>query len=130
MPHTKGLHLWLAAWAVNILAPDGPILEQPEVAMFGFQYQGPRWQLVDAGEDRLSDTSPAFIESLNALMENTGEQVRFRAPFLEWRYTKPLIAALGREVGAPMKQTSSCVEGWMKNCGVCGQCMLRSGLKL
>lgn len=129
MPHSPGLHLWLASFAVNLLTFAGA-REQEEVALFGFQYNGPAWEKHYDGELPPNDTSPEFIESMNKLMFETGEPVQFRAPFLEWRLTKPLIVKMGREIGAPMKMSSSCREGWQKNCGVCGQCMLRTGLKL
>ena len=72
-----------------------------------------------------NDTSPSFLEHLNAVSLSTGVPVWFRAPFLEQRMNKDMIARMGREVGAPLDLTSSCVEGWMAGCGVCPQCLQR-----
>lgn len=125
MPFCAGQIMWAASYAINFLRE----LEQPfspELALFGFQYDGPSWKQHDEGRLRKNDVSPEFVAGLNAIAKATGEtHVSFRAPFLENRMDRTQVVQLAMEVGVPLHLTSSCIAGWKKNCGVCAQCMRR-----
>ena len=124
MPFTPGLHVWLASWAFNLLGYEHRPPNPPS-AFFGFQFNGPAWIAHDQGTMPKNDTTQAFVDSLNRTSSASGASVVFRAPFLENRMSKDQIVKLGAEVGAPLPLTSSCVQGWKKDCGVCPQCLYR-----
>lgn len=123
MPHTPGLHMWLASVATNILAFDPDPLHGPRQAFFGFQFDGVTWNRYDKGELLPNDASPAFVDALNALVATAGDEVRFSAPFMDARMDKTMIAKLALDLGVPLQWTDSCIDG--KACGVCVQCMRR-----
>ncbi len=128
MPFTPGLHLFLASYAVNMLREEADQLRGHEKAQafFGFQYNAPEWDRFDSGELPDNDTSPDFIAALNEVVAASGENVVFKAPFLDKRMTKPMIGQMAAEVGVPINLTSSCIYGWMEGCGSCPQCMLKN----
>lgn len=124
MPYTAGLMTWLASLAFNLVynweLPHG----KPQV-FFGFQYEPQAWAAQDKGEMPPNDTSPEFIDALNAVSAAAGEPARFRAPFLENRMSRYQITQLGLALGAPLSETHSCVMLKDTHCGRCCQCVKR-----
>lgn len=130
-PYTPGLHLWLASIAVNDLfwrRRRGLPHHNPPQAFFGFKYEGAVWDAHERGGVPKNDTSPEFIDALNKLMEVSVESPRvlFRAPFLDQRLDRFHTVALCYQFGIPVELTSSCTNGWKRDCGHCSQCAIRN----
>jgi len=125
MPFTPGVHSWLISYAINLLHQNKSSNHLGPQAFFGFQWESEVWHKFDSGELVHNDTSLEYIDSLNSLSELSGSPVLFQAPFLENRMNKEMIVRHGKRLGVPFEHTSSCLRGWMKNCGRCNQCMLR-----
>lgn len=128
-PYTPGLHLLYASAAVNLLLRARTPHHTRPVVLCGFKYEGFGWDLHDSGRLANSDTSPVFIEKLNQLVEVSVEGVlapRFRAPFLESRMDRYAVLEMAYSLGVPVEKTSSCIQGWMQNCGHCIQCVVRN----
>jgi len=125
LPHTPGMITWLAMMGVGVLArtPEHPW--GPRKGFFGFFFDGPVWKAWDGGEYDANDTSPEYLATLNELCSDSGDDVEFRAPFFDARMDKVMIVQLAQEIGVPLRETSSCSDGWMKDCGKCGQCIRR-----
>ena len=76
------------------------------------------------------DCRPEFVESFAATAALAlkrgveGRPVNIRTPLLE--LTKAGIAALGRELAAPLELTWSCYRGGPSPCGTCDACVLRA----
>lgn len=125
LPFTPGQLIWASAYAVNYLRE----VNQPwwkEQAMWGFQWDGPRWRMYDEGKLRRTDISPDFVAALNSVVHAGGEDnIVFRAPYLENRMDRTQIVLMGQEIGVPLHLTSSCTRGFKANCGYCVQCMRR-----
>jgi len=126
--YAPGLHTLLATVAYNRewFGRSLSAFSDPQ-AFFGFQYDGPIWNEVDKGTVTPNDVSPDYIAALNTLVRVSGPRpgVRFRAPFLENRMDRVHILELAITIGVPLTWTSSCEQGWMVNCGYCGQCLRR-----
>ena len=124
-PFTPGIHTWLASYAINELDQSMSSPFHGPQAFFGFQWESHVWQEYDAGNIIHNDTSLDFIDSLNEMSRVSRSPVVFQAPFLENRMNKEMIVRHGHKLGVPFQYTSSCIRGWMKDCGKCNQCMLR-----
>lgn len=130
-PYTPGLHMFMASVAVNILhrTYEGviPHHNRPQ-AFWGFKFEGPEWEAMDRGEGSPSDTTPEFVNSMTVAAETFGHPATpvFRAPFLENRMDRYQVVALAHKLGVPTELTSSCINGWMAQCGHCRQCMVRN----
>lgn len=129
MPFTPGLMSWLAIIASNLLVSNESEVGTSEftspLVYMGYQWDGPIWEKYDAGETVETDTTPEFVEALNILSRASGSIVGFRAPFLDTRMDRRMIVQLAQSLKVPLHKTSSCIQGWKKNCGICHQCMLR-----
>lgn len=128
MPYSPGLTMLFGAYAMNLAAKNKRQPFNAEQVFFGFHYSGPQWNAHDVDELGENDTSPKTIKLLDELSAAAGETIWVRAPYLENRMDKTAIVQLGLEVGAPLTKTSSCMNGWMKKCGTCFQCMLRRAI--
>lgn len=127
IPYTPGWMLWMAAVAVNLLAPYGADHFNPPQAFLAHQWNGPVWEAIDAGKMDKFDATPAFYRHVQAAMDACGERVRIRCPFLENRMDRVMIVRLALELGVPLEMTSSCLRGWKAKCGMCHACYLRQG---
>lgn len=125
MPYTPGWMMWMAGIGLNLVAEEVSQVYNPSQVFFAHQFNGPEWEAVDNEELGKFDSSLEMYELLNALAKQSGENVRYRVPFLENRMDKGMIVQLAIELGVPLHRTSSCIEGWMKNCGQCCQCLSR-----
>ncbi len=131
LPYTSGLHTWLAAVCTNWVDTYDGILGSSEFSnpkvFFGFQWDGPIWEVYDDGRNTPTDTTPQFIDALNVLSKAAGgpTPVEFCAPFLHNRMDRRMIVELARDLEVPLHATSSCAHGWGVNCGKCHQCLIR-----
>lgn len=128
-PYTPGWMLWMAAYAVNLLYSVGDChsdRDNPPQVLIAHQWNGPVWRELEEGKKMAYDCLPEFFVHLNAAIQASGERVRVRCPFLESRTNRVQIVELARSLEVPLNLTSSCVHGWMKNCGVCASCILRN----
>ncbi len=125
LPYCAGQIVWAAGVAMNILRTERTQPYGPRQALFGFQFDGPRWKAADAGKLRPLDITPKFVASLNSVAKAAGEPIVYRAPFLENRMDRTQIVRLGLELKVPWEHTTSCVEGWRVQCGYCNQCLRR-----
>ena len=129
--YTPGLHLFLATVAINLLHRDVDGLSphhNPPQAFWGFKFEGPVWEAIEAGQGARSDTTREFVDATNNLADTLGHSPTpvFRAPLLENRMDRYQTVVLAKQLGVPIEMTSSCINGWMANCGHCRQCMVRN----
>lgn len=129
--YTPGLHLFLASVAINFLHRDItgilPHHNRPQ-AFWGFKFEGPVWEAMDRGEGAPSDTTWDFVDAMNKVTVTLGHNPSplFRAPWIENRMDRYQTVVLANKLGVPIGMTSSCINGWMVNCGHCRQCMVRN----
>ena len=127
--YTPGLHMFLASVAISLFHKEGtaPHHNRPQ-AFWGFKFEGPVWEAMDAGQGAQSDTTGEFVDATNRLVETMGHSPApfFRAPLLENRMDRYQTVVLAKALGVPIELTSSCINGWMAQCGHCRQCMVRN----
>ena len=126
LPHTPGLHLWMASWAINVLSNSQERISEPLKAFFGFHFGTPAWVKIDKEDFAKTDAGPEFIAGMNSLSRSCGMDVHFHAPFLYSRSRKVDIVRLGKELGVPYSKTSSCIQGFKVDCGKCAQCIIHN----
>lgn len=129
VPYTPGWMLWMASVAVNRLAGWADTTQDynPEQAFLGHQWNGPVWRAIEKGDLPAYDSVPAFYTALDAAVAACHERVRIRVPFLDNRMDRAMIVQLAIDLGVPLHETSSCLQGWKKDCGACSACLLRQG---
>lgn len=129
--YTPGLHMFLGSVAINLFHRDVsgflPSHNRPQ-AFWGFKFEGPVWESMDRGEGSKSDTTWEFVDSMNTVADSLGHSPTpiFRAPLLENRMDRYQTIVLAKKLGVPIEMTSSCINGWMAQCGHCRQCMIRN----
>lgn len=96
-----------------------------EVVYTGFQEEEERWLMPPANLLR-TDTGQSFLEGFNYLAASGAytRPIRLVAPFLDARYGKADIVALGEELGVEWDKTHSCE--FLPACGKCFQCTIRA----
>jgi hypothetical protein len=125
IPYTPGWMAWMAAIASNSCFERTDQVYNPQQVFFAHQMNGPCWEAYDSGTYGNFDSTLEFYENLNTQAKLCSENVKYRVPFMENRMDKAMVVQLALELEVPLEKTSSCVEGWMKNCGQCVQCLAR-----
>ena len=75
--------------------------------------------------DLVPDTSEDFAESVNAILQTTGVDVKLKAPFVE--YDKGMVLEEAIALGAPVRWSFSCVSPLDDvTCGKCPSCTERA----
>lgn len=69
------------------------------------------------------DTTPAFVDRVNALYKLSSSHIRVEAPFLN--FSKTDILRIGLELGVDYGKTWSCYAGQEMACGTCTTCIER-----
>ena len=91
----------------------------------GFQYDQEMWERYDEDGYLGGDTGVDFVESLNVLFETAFiRPIKIESPFLDLRFTKRKIIALGLALGVTLSDTYSCE--YYPPCGKCAQCQVVS----
>ena len=90
----------------------------------GYLYGEEEWKNRRSYKLMTGDNSPQFVDAIN-LMAQLGfsHQVRFKAPFYEWRFDKEAVIKLGKSMGVDFSKTYSCY--FSPPCGKCDNCLLR-----
>lgn len=125
LPYTPGWMSWMAAIAMNKCSGETDQVYNPQQVFFAHQMNGPCWEAYDSGTYGNFDATLEFYENLNTQAKLCGEIIKYRVPFMENRMDKAMIVQTALELEVPLEKTSSCIEGWMKNCGQCVQCVSR-----
>lgn len=125
IPYTPGWMAWMAAVAMNKCFYCTDQVYNPQQVFFAHQMNGPCWEAADSNTYGNFDSTLEFYENLNIQAKLCSERVKYRVPFMENRMDKAMIVQLALELQVPLEKTSSCIAGWMKNCGCCVQCLTR-----